>query len=225
MTHESVWHGFIATTIFPFVASGVEQELGSFQFLWLFLIGGLITSVLYVVVIWLLSFAFTSWYTLSKMLMSRGYSCVGGLDITFFTFLMIESLNGRGLYELTRYYLLLIPSRFGFGSIPREFYFVPFFIILAVALPFNSWFAHLFAAATGSLYYLGLLDALLLSPHTINALETAGILSWFCARPNFLVKPGTVQLPMPGAFRPEGYVVFSFTQTFKFSGILYYSSF
>ncbi|KAJ3306235.1 hypothetical protein HDV03_000155 [Kappamyces sp. JEL0829] len=186
LTHDSVWHQVIAVLMFPFVAAGVEVELGTFQFLWVFFSTGMVTSFLYVFVVWVFSFAFPSW----------GYSCVGGLDIAFFTFLMIEALNGRGLYELS--------GRFGLASVPRELFFIPFFILLAVVLPFNSWYAHLIGAAVGTLFYLGLFDVILLPDAAINALETAGILSWYYSRSNFLVKPGAVQLPMPGSFRPDG---------------------
>jgi hypothetical protein len=46
----------------------------------------------------------------------------------------------------------------------------------------------------------------MLSEGVINALETAGIFSWYTQRPSFMIKPGSVQLPMPGSFQStDGY--------------------
>lgn len=118
LTHSSIWHELVATLIFPFAASGIEQQIGTFQFLALFFIGGIITTLFYVIVMFFLSFVFPSW----------GLSCVSGLDIPFFMFLTVEGLNGRGLFEIT--------SRFGL-NIPREFYFMPFFALLAVSCIFT----------------------------------------------------------------------------------------
>jgi membrane associated rhomboid family serine protease len=113
LVHSGLWHEVVATLIFPFAASGIEQQVGTFQFLALFCLGGFITSFFYVISMFFFSFIFPSW----------GLFCVNGLDIPFFMFLTIEGLNGRGLFEIT--------SRFGL-NIPRELYFMPFFVLLAV---------------------------------------------------------------------------------------------
>ena len=56
--------------------------------------------------------------------------------------------------------------------------------------------------------YLGILKAFLLSEGIINSLETAGIFRWYTQRPTFIIKPGAVQLPLPGAFQSaDGYVI------------------
>ena len=55
--HASLLEYLVCVLAFPFVASGVEQEIGTFQFLWLFQVTGVLTSILYVFIVWIFSFA------------------------------------------------------------------------------------------------------------------------------------------------------------------------
>jgi hypothetical protein len=104
----SFWLYLLYIFVFPLAAAGIEQEVGTFQFLWLFQILGLVTSALYIAAVNLLFFF--KW---------RDGEVVG-IDIAFFTFVTIEGLYGRGLYD--------IASRRGI-VIAREFFFLPFFVV------------------------------------------------------------------------------------------------
>ena len=211
LINRTIWLYLLYIFVFPLAAAGVEQEVGTFQFLWLFQILGLITSALYILTVNLLFF-FLPWQKDSVL----------GIDIAFFTFVTIEGLCGRGLYD--------IASRRGL-VIAREFFFLPFLVIfMAITLFFgdSNLIPHILAAVVGCMCkfvlqllwifladlslslccvdYLGMLNAFKLSEGVINALETSGLFRWYCQRQTFVIKPGSVQLPMPGAFHaPDGY--------------------
>ncbi|KAJ3274208.1 hypothetical protein HDV01_003281 [Terramyces sp. JEL0728] len=170
LVHKGFYHQIIATILFPFVAANVESHLGTFQFLYLFLLGTTLVSIVYVAYVWIWSWIFTSW----------GYACIEGLDIPFFIFLSIESLNSTAL----------LISKMGL-AIPRDIYPFPFLIILFILMPFTTILGHLFACAVGYLYDL------MLTTRAVNSLETSGLFAWFVNLSSFVPKPGDVQLPDP----------------------------
>lgn len=132
LMNRTIWLYLLYIFVFPLAAAGVEQEVGTFQFLWLFQILGLITSALYILTVNLLFF-FLPW--------QKDY--VSGIDIAFFTFVTIEGLYGRGLYD--------IASRKGL-VIAREFFFLPFFVLfMAITLFFgdSNLIPHILAAIVG----------------------------------------------------------------------------
>ena len=115
LVSRNVWLWLLSVITFPLAGAGIEQEIGTFQFLWLFEILGLITSSLYIVITNILGIVYGSWRK----------DGVVGMDIAFFTLITIEGLYGRGLYE--------IASRRGL-VIAREFFFLPWFVIFMVAM-------------------------------------------------------------------------------------------
>ncbi|KAI8902841.1 hypothetical protein BC833DRAFT_571799 [Globomyces pollinis-pini] len=185
--HNGIVHHIIAILFFPFAAANIESEIGTFPFLFLFLVGGVITSIAYVCIVWFLSWFVPSW----------GTFCVNGLDTSFFMFLYIDSLSDHGLIEITR--------RFGL-QIPKEFYPVPYIIGFAIFVPSTSIIMHICACLTAFLYVAGFLDQILLTTRAVNSLETSGMFHWVCQQPTFVARPGSVQLspdlPMPGGFDP-----------------------
>jgi hypothetical protein len=114
-----------------------------------------------------------------------------GLDTSFFFFVTIDALSNQGLYDAT--------TRMGL-NIPNLLYPFPFVVIFFILMPFTSWMSHLFAIGVGIIQFSGKLDFLLLSSRALNALDTTPYLSWISNQPGFVMKPGDVALPMPGAF-------------------------
>jgi hypothetical protein len=143
-------------------------------------LSALVASI-YIVVIWFISWGIRSW----------GIACIGGLDIPFFIFLTIDALNNQGLFD--------VATRMGL-KIPNVLFPFPFVALFFILMPFTSWTSHLFAIGVGILYYTGGLKFLQLSSRALNALDTTKYLAFISNHPSFIMKPGDVVLPMPGAY-------------------------
>jgi len=143
LVSRNFWVWILSVTTFPLAAAGLEQEVGTFQFLWLFEILGLITSSIYILITNVFGIIMSGWTNTG----------VVGLDIAFFTLITIEGLYGRGLYE--------IASRRGI-VISREFFFLPWFVIFMVGMllippHFLNIIPHLVAIAVGCMCMIFLL--------------------------------------------------------------------
>ncbi|KAI8927884.1 hypothetical protein BC831DRAFT_450883, partial [Entophlyctis helioformis] len=182
--HSGLLHFVCAVLLFPLVASSLEASVGTVLFLHIFFVTGLATAVAYIVSIWIWSWLWPSW----------GLFPIGGLDIPFFTFLAIESLSKRGLYEAA--------SRMGY-NLPELVFPLPFIVAGIILMPYTSWVAHICAALVGFFYFLGLLDSVMLQNAHIHAIETSGMFAFWASRPTFVPAPGAVALPLPGAY-PTG---------------------
>jgi membrane associated rhomboid family serine protease len=132
------WHQLVGIIFFPLVASNFEAKVGTFQFLHIFFMGGGLIGSIYVLLVWLISFAIPSW----------GTACISGLDIPIFLFLTTESLNERGLYELTTNLGLKV------ANFLYPFIYVVLFFVL---MPLTSWISHLLAIGLGFLRTLDLI--------------------------------------------------------------------
>lgn len=182
LVHSGPWHYVVAFVSFATVAGGVEQSIGTFGFLNLLFVATLLNSLSYTLIVWIISWAIPSW----------GTACIGGLDIPFFSFLTIEGLSRRGIFEVT--------NRMGI-AIPDYLYPIPFLGIYLIILPFSSWMAHILACIMGCLFFFGFMKNLILDSESLLSYESAGIFAFIVKRSNFVPAPGGVQLPpMPGAY-------------------------
>ena len=131
--HSGFYHFLVAVLAFPVASSGLEHFIGSFQFIYLFFIASLVTSFVYVLNMWLFSWIWPTW----------GLFPIAGLDVPFFTFIAIEGLAKRGVYEFA--------SRIGNIVIHDVLFSLPFVIVFLIFLPFTSWIAHFVAVFVGFL--------------------------------------------------------------------------
>ncbi|KAH6587855.1 hypothetical protein BASA50_011046 [Batrachochytrium salamandrivorans] len=181
LAHSGIVHFLVAVVTFPIVSTTLEFKIGTLPFLYMFFVLGVLTGLSYCIMMWVWSFIWPQW----------GLYPINGLDIPFFTFLTIEALSKRGLYEFA--------SNLGV-KIPEIMFPLPFVVAFIIILPYSSWISHLGAIVVGLMYFLGMFESIMLTNSRTQELETSGMFAWIVSRPGFVAATAAISLPLPGAY-------------------------